>query len=295
MTSPFTLVLDAQCALGECPVWAPAEKALYFADIKGMKLHRLEPETGRHTITGLSEEIGCFAIRKDGGFVAGLRSGVWQLSPAGERVTMLAPNPEPTTTNRFNDGRTDPRGRFILGTIDEKKAGGTASLYRFDRRGLQKIEGGILTSNGLAFSPDGRTMYHSDTPRFTIYAYDYDAETGEASNRRVFAELKPEGEDRGRPDGAAVDAEGCYWSALYEGGRVQRYSPAGELLAEYQVPAMCTTMIAFGGADLRTLYVTSARDGRPAEELERLPHSGGVFSMRTEVPGLPEPLFDPEV
>lgn len=295
MTYPFSLVLDAQCALGEGPVWSGAEQALYFVDIKGMKLHRFEPETERHTTIGLSEEIGCFAIRKDGGFVAGLRSGVWHLSPAGERIAMLAENPEPAATNRFNDGRTDPRGRFFLGTIDEKKAGGTAGLYRFDKRGLAKIQDGIWTSNGLAFSPDARTMYHSDTPAHTIYAYDYDALTGEATNRRVFAKVTNVGDDKGRPDGAAVDAEGCYWSALYEGGRVQRYSPKGELLAEYPVPAMCTTMIAFGGDDLKTLYVTSARDGRPAEELERLPHSGGVFSMRTEVPGLPEPLFDPQV
>lgn len=295
MTSPFSLVLDAQCALGEGPVWSGTEQALYFVDIKGMKLHRFEPEAKRHTTIGLSEEIGCFAIRKDGGFVAGLRSGVWHLAPDGERIAMLAPNPEPTATNRFNDGRTDPRGRFFLGTIDEKKAGGTAGLYRFDRRGLAKIESGIWTSNGLAFSPDGRIMYHSDTPAHTVYAYDYDVETGEATNRRVFAKLEPKGDDKGRPDGAAVDAEGCYWSALYEGGRVQRYSPKGELLGEYPVPAMCTTMIAFGGDDLKTLYVTSARDGRPAEELERLPHSGGVFAMRTEVPGLPEPQFDPQV
>ena len=116
---------------------------------------------------------------------------------------MLAPNPEPTATNRFNDGRTDPRGRFFLGTIDEKKAGGTAGLYRFDKRGLTKIQSGIWTSNGLAFSPDGRTMYHSDTQVRTIYAYDYDAGSGEATNRRVFAKVTNVGDDKGRPDGAA--------------------------------------------------------------------------------------------
>ena len=295
MTESFTLALDSQCALGECPVWSPVEQALYFVDIKGMKLHRLEPETHRHTTVGLSEEIGCFAIRKDGGFIAGLRSGVWHLGKDGERIAMLAANMEPAATNRFNDGRTDPRGRFFLGTIDEKKAGATASLYRFDKRGLEKVESGLSTSNGLAFSPDGRTMYHSDTPTFTIYAYDFDVETGEATNRRVFAKLKPEGNDRGRPDGGAVDVEGCYWSALYEGGRVQRYAPDGKLLAEYPVPARCTTMVAFGGADMKTLYVTSARDGRSDEELAELPHSGGVFSLRTDVAGLVEPLFDPQV
>lgn len=290
----FELALDAGCALGECPVWSAEEGVLYFVDIKGMKLHRFDPESGRHTSVGLSEEIACFAPMKGGGFVAGLRSGVWQLDDKGERVTMLAPNPEDQAASRFNDGRTDPAGRFWLGTIDEPKAGGKAHLYRYDKRGLVAVESDLMTSNGLAFSPDGRTMYHSDTPRFTIYRYDYDVETGEATNRAVFKTLEPEGSDRGRPDGAAVDAEGCYWTALYEGGRVQRYSPDAELLAEYLVPAQCPTMLAFGGADRRTLYVTTARDGRPDAELEALPHSGGVFAMRVETPGLAEPLFDPE-
>lgn len=286
------LVLDCRCTLGECPVWSVAEQALHFVDIKAMDLHRFEPAAGRHTTVRLAEEVGCIGLAEAGGFVAALRTGIWLLDARGERVTFLAENPEPHATNRFNDGRTDPRGRFWLGTIDETRRG-TASLYRLDARGLTRVEGGLTTSNGLAFAPDGRTMYHADTPRRTIFAYAYDPDTGEAADRRVFATIPETVVDRGRPDGGAVDAEGCYWSALWEGERVRRYSPAGEVLTDIAVPSRCPTMLAFGGPELRTLYVTSARGGRPDDELDRLPHSGGLFALDVDVPGLPEPLFDP--
>ncbi len=189
----------------------------------------------------------------------------------------------------------DPAGRLIVGTLDESRAHGDAGLYRLDRHGLAPLATGLMTSNGAAFSPDGRLLYHSDTPRFTIYVSDYDATTGEVAGTRVFARLDQGAADRGRPDGAAVDVEGCYWTALYEGGRVQRYSPAGALLAEYPAPARCTTMPCFGGPDMTTLYLTSARAGRSDEELARLPHSGGLFALRPGVAGLPKPHFDPEI
>ena len=293
--SPFGLVFDTQCRLGECPVWSPVEDVLYFADIKGRRLYRFDPVTGKGTSVDLPEEIGCFAICRDGGFVAGMRSGVWLVDTLGRRHTMLAANPEDQGTSRFNDGRTDPAGRFLLGTIDEPKAGGNAHLYRYDKNGLAVIDGGLMTSNGLAFSPDGRILYHSDTPRFVVYRYDYDAATGKAENKRVFIQIEPEGDDRGRPDGAAVDADGCYWTALFEGGRVRRYSPEGEMMADYPLPARCPTMVAFGGTDRKTLYVTTARDGRSDTELAALPHSGGLFAMSVDTPGLPEPLFDPTI
>ena len=293
--SPFELVLDAQCRLGECPVWSPIEDVLYFADIKDWRLHRFDPARDRHSSYSLPEEIGCFAVARDGGFVAGLRSGVWLLDKTGACRTMLAANPEDHATSRFNDGRADPAGRFLLGTIDEPKAGGNAHLYRFDKTGLAVIDGGLMTSNGLAFSPDGTTLYHADTPRFVVYRYDYDVATGAATNRRVFIRIEPEGDDRGRPDGAAVDMDGCYWTALFEGGRVRRYAPDGEIMAEYPLPARCPTMVAFGGTDRKTLYVTTARDGRSDRELAALPHSGGLFAMSVDTPGLPEPLFDPTI
>jgi sugar lactone lactonase YvrE len=131
-------------------------------------------------------------------------------------------------------------------------------------------------------------MYHADTPTHTITAWDFDVATGAIANRRIFAQFT---EETDRPDGAAVDREGCYWSAFYRGGKVVRLSQRGEKLAEFAVPAMCPTMCAFGGRDLKTLYVTSARQHRESGELARLPQSGGIFAMRVQVPGLPEPKF----
>ena len=144
-----------------------------------------------------------------------------------------------------------------------------------------------MTSNGLAFSPDGRTLYFSDTPRFVIYRLDYDPATGAATNRRVFARIEPTATDRGRPDGAAVDVEGCYWSSLYEGSRVRRYDPAGKVMADYHVPALNTTMPAFGGADMKTLFVTTARDKKGGP-------GGGLYARPVDVAGIPGTLFDPQ-
>ncbi|MBP2232782.1 sugar lactone lactonase YvrE [Azospirillum agricola] len=292
---PFSCVLDARAKLGESPVWSVAEQALYWVDIKGRALNRFDPAAGTNRAWAVPEDIGCVGLRKGGGFVAGMRSGLWELDGEGRPLALLAANPEDHAASRFNDGRADPAGRFLAGTLDEPKAGGKAHLYRLDRRGLAALAGGILTSNGLAFSPDGRTLYHSDTPTFTVYRYRYDPATGEVSDREVFVRLEPTGDDRGRPDGAAVDSEGCYWTALYEGGRVRRYAPTGALLSEHPVPARCPTMVAFGGPDLRTLYLTTASAGRPVEELERFPQSGGIFALAVDAPGLPEPLVDPDV
>ena len=292
---PLTVALDVRAELGECPIWNSDEQALCFVDIKGRALHRFHPATGGHDVMPMPEEIGCIGFRKGGGFIAGFRSGLWLLDSKGGREAKLADNPEDQRTSRFNDGRVDPAGRFLAGTIDEPKDGGKAHFYRYDRRGLATLADGLLTSNGVAFSPDGRTLYHSDTPTFTVWRYAYDPATGEATDKTLFVRLAPTESDRGRPDGAAVDAEGCYWTALFEGGRIQRYAPDGRLLAEHAVPARCPTMVSFGGPDRKTLYVTSARTGRSESELAGLPHSGSLFAMPVDVPGLPETRFDPSV
>ena len=283
--SDFELFLDARCQLGESPVWLPASGTLLFVDITGRRLHRFTLETKALESHAIEEDIGCVAPAVGGGYVAGLRSGIWLLDAQGAKTRCLAKNPENPATSRFNDGRVDPRGRYLSGTLDEPKAGGNANLYRCDRRGLARLSEGLMTSNGLAFSPDGRTLYHSDTPRFVVYRYDYDPETGDAVNRRVFIKIEPTDTDRGRPDGAAVDATGCYWSSMYEGGRIQRYDPDGRLMSVHTVPERLTTMPAFGGADLKTVFVTTARDKSGV--------GGNVYAMSVDVPGLPNPLFDP--
>ena len=289
MESPFTCVLDVKASLGECPVWSIDEQALYWVDINAPSLNRLDPARGTNTAWPMPQATGSFALRARGGFVAALRDGIWFVDRQGVLERRIAPAPYDPAHHRFNDGRADAQGRFWVGSMNEKRDANSARLYCLSTDlDLAPMLDDMMISNGLGFSPDGRTMYHSDTPVRTVRAYDFDGARGTLSNGRVFAHF---GGENDRPDGGAVDSEGCYWSAFYRGGKVVRLSPQGRLLAEYAVPAMCPTMCAFGGDDLRTLYVTTARQMREADELAQLPQSGGIFAMRVDVAGLPEPKF----
>jgi sugar lactone lactonase YvrE len=282
-------VLDVRASLGECPLWSVAEQALYWIDIEAPSLNRFDPSTGRNVATPMPESIGSCALREAGGFVVALRSGIWLCDAQGSLERRIAAAPYDPAHHRFNDGRCDPQGRFVVGTMNERRDADDAALYRLDPDGaLTRLFGGITISNGLAWSPDGRTMYHADTPTRSVRAFDYDAAAGTPTHPRTFVQWSGEGE---RPDGGAVDSAGNYWSAHYRGGKVVQIAPGGTVLAEYPLAAMCPTMCAFGGPDLRTLYVTTARRMRDAAELARLPRSGGLFAMRVDVPGMPETRF----
>jgi len=288
-TAPFACVLDIKASLGECPVWSIAEQALYWVDINAPSLNRFDLATGRNRAMPMPESIGCFALRESGGFVVALRGGLWLARPDGSLERRIVAAPYDPATHRFNDGRCDTKGRFFAGSMNEKRDANSAMLVRLDPdHRVTAVLDGIMISNGLAWSPDGRTMYHADTPTHQIRHFDFDAQSGVPSNPRTFARWEGETD---RPDGGAVDSAGNYWSAFYRGGKVVQLSSSGVVRAEYPTPAMCPTMCAFGGADLKTLFVTSARQMRDAEELERLPHSGGIFAMRVDIPGLPEPRF----
>lgn len=282
-------VVRIEAELGECPRWSAREGVLYWADILGKALHRFDPGTGRDAVVAAyDEEIGCFAEREGGGFVAGMRSGVWLLHPDGSKARMVAsPEAEPGAA-RFNDGRADPWGGFWAGTKWEGEGAAAGRLYRLTpERELVRLAGGVAISNGVAFSPDRRWGYHSDTPAHLVWRYPLDPETGAVTGeRQVFRDMGEE-----MPDGAAVDEEGCYWVALFGAGRVARLSPEGEEVGSLAVPVPCPTMPCFGGPDRRTLYLTTARENRSAEELRRYPLSGSVFAIELDVSGLPEPLF----
>lgn len=289
MESSFACVLDVKASLGECPVWSVDEQALYWVDINAPSLNRFDPARGTNSAWPMPQAIGCFALRVRGGFVAALRDGIWFVDRQGGLERKIAAAPYDPAHHRFNDGRADRQGRFWAGSMNEKRDASSARLYRLSSDlDLVPVLDDMTISNGLAWSPDGRTMYHADTPARTVRAYDFDSARGTPANGRVFAHFEGETD---RPDGAAVDSEGCYWCAFYRGAKVVRLSPQGLRLTEYAVPAMCPTMCAFGGDDLRTLYVTTARQMREADELARLPESGGIFAMRVDVAGLPEPKF----
>jgi sugar lactone lactonase YvrE len=287
--SPFECVLDARASLGEGPVWSPAEQVLYWIDINAPSLNRFDPRTARNDVMPLPESIGCIAMRRSGGFVAALRSGIWLVHADGRLDRRIADPPYDPSTHRFNDGRCDRQGRFWAGSMNEQRNGATATLERLDPGyRLTRVLDAMTISNGLSWSPDGRTMYHADTTAQRVRAYDFDPQSGSVSNGRTFVQFSAPGD---RPDGAAVDSAGCYWVALYRGAALARFSPRGEPLERYPLPVCCPTMPAFGGPDLRTVYVTTARQKLSTDELAQWPLAGGVFAMHVDTPGLPEPCF----
>jgi sugar lactone lactonase YvrE len=283
--------------LGESPLWHPREQVLYWCDIPGRRLQRWDPASGDLAHWPFDTDLACCAPMLDGGLLLGMRDGLWRFDTAtGERTRMAEPPYDPKL-ERFNDGKCDPQGRFWVGTIYEPRDPALAALYCYAKGKLARRADGITVSNGLAWSPDGRTMYWSDTKAHTVYAFDFDPAAGALSGKRVFAQwpVKQAGQDLdsygGRPDGAAVDAEGCYWSAMFEGQRLLRLAPGGEVLREVVLPVRCATMPCFGGRDLKTIYITTARENRPAAELAAQPFAGCVLALDVDVPGLPANLY----
>jgi sugar lactone lactonase YvrE len=272
------LVLDASAELGEGPRWHAEERRLYWVDIARRELHRFDPATGEDEMRIFNEPVGCFAFREAGGLLLAMKNGFatldsWDAEPVAFGAQVLADKSD----YRFNDGRTDPCGKFWAGSVDMTKQTGEAALYRLDPDGsVSSIEGGMLTCNGAAFTADGARFHHADTPSHALRAYDVVG--GELANRRILHQW-PIG--HGRPDGGSFDEAAYYWTALFDGGRLARLSPDGEVVEEVVLPISRPTMIAFGGDDRRTAYVTSARVGGE-------PLSGGIFSFRVAVPGVPE-------
>ena len=279
--------------LGESPVWHPRERALYYCDIPGRKLQRFDPLSGKLRHWDFDTDVASLAPMLDGALLLAMRDGLWRFDPATGERTRLAEPPYDPLTERFNDGKCDPQGRFWVGTIYEPREPALASLHCFARGVLVRRLDGITVLNGLAWSPDGRTMHWSDTKAHTIYAADFDPAGGVLGRHRVFASFPPRQPGQalstygGRPDGAAMDAEGCYWAAMFEGQRLLRLSPEGEVIREVALPVRCPTMPCFGGHDLKTLYITSSRERRPAAELIDEPYAGCVLALDVDVPGLP--------
>jgi len=281
-----------RCLLGESPLWHPTEQALFAVDIPGRQVLRWRDGAAVPDVWLQDGEPGCIAARMGGGLLVARRDGLWALDTITGSHQLISPPPYDPARLRFNDGKVDPAGRLWVGTISDARDP-EAALYRFDGKSFSAQVPGLTTSNGLAWSPDGHRMHWSDTKAHRVYVADFDAVTSTLSAARVFAQFRPRQEGEvygGRPDGAAMDAEGCYWVAMFEGGCLLRIAPTGEILRRVELPVSCPTMPTFGGADLATLYVTTARDKRPAEELAREPLAGAVLQLRVDVPGLPTTL-----
>ena len=301
--TPWRALSADRFVLGESPFWHPHEQTLYWVDIAGKKLCRANVYMGTVQTWDMPSEPGCIAPAAQGGLVIALRNGIFRAREWAGALEQIATLPYDTATVRANDGKCDAAGRFWVGTIDEPKASHAAALYSVDcRTGSAVVQchaNDALTGNGLAWTPDGRTLYWADTPSHVVHAWSFEVETGALAQHRTHLQLPPKPADWtfgqagyvGRPDGAAVDVEGNYYTAMYEGARVCKFSADGTLLAEWAVPAACPTMPCFGGEDLQTLYLTTASGGRSAQELARLPLSGAVLSVRVDTPGLPVQFF----
>jgi sugar lactone lactonase YvrE len=284
-------VLGAHPVVGEGPTWAPEEKALYWVDIYGPTLNRFDPATSATQQWRMPAPIGSFALTKKGRAIVALKTGVHLFDFATGALKLLA-HPEPDlANNRLNDGKVSPDGRFFVGSMNElRPRQPLGALYRLDFDGtLHRLFGDLKVSNGLAWTADGKRMFHSDSTGAVIWTWDYDAKTGAIANRREFA--RPN-DQQGRPDGAATDMEGCYWSAGVTAAVLNRFRPDGTLERSIPVPCAAPTMPCFAGPDLKTIYVTSLRDGVTPEKLAKWPLSGSIFAFEVDVPGVPIPKFD---
>jgi sugar lactone lactonase YvrE len=284
--------------LGESPFWHPQEQMLYWVDIPAKQIHRCNVFMNTVESWVMPSEPGCIAPAMSGGLVIALRDGIYRARDWGGELVKLAAARHDTATTRFNDGKADPTGRFWAGTMFEPRTVASAQLFTLNRGALDVKVSNATIANGLAWSPDAKTMYWADTPTHAVRAWDWDATGNTMSSERIFKRWpgKPAGWQfgengfehyGGRPDGAAVDVEGNYYVAMFEGARICKLSPSGVELASMPLVAQCPTMPCFGGDDLKTLYVTTARYHRSDAELDAYPQSGCVFSMRVDVPGLP--------
>ena len=272
--------------LGEGPVWVAYESALWFVDIKGQRLHRLQRRTGELRSWRAPGPPGFLLPRAGGGFVVGLKGGLHRFDPASGSFAPLAEVEPHRPDNRLNDGCVSPEGALWFGSMHDPEVQPSGALYRLDGGGgCVALDEGYVVTNGPAFSPDGRIFYHTDSVARIVYAFDR-PEPHVLLNKRVLLRIEA---DAGFPDGTAVDAEGCLWIALWAGGCVRRYSPEGRLLASVSMPCSRVTKVAFGGEDLRTAYVTTARQGLSEAERAAEPHAGDLFSFIAPVAGLAQP------
>jgi sugar lactone lactonase YvrE len=260
-------------------------------------LHRLDPRTGHDEVWAMPAWAGCVALAAEGGVVVALRGGLYRFAPETGALTRLADPPYDPQVFCFNDGGCDPAGRFYVGPLYAPKAGHgdagkAAPVWRFEKGGWIAATPPVRISNGLAWSPDGRTLYHADTHRKTIWACEYDPVSGEVGRSRVFAQVEGGG-DGGGPDGAAVDRDGFYLCALFGEGCLLRFAPDGRLERRIPVPARYPTMPAFGGEALDQIFVTSASFPVPAADRESHPDDGALFRLEAPVPGLPATPFQP--
>jgi sugar lactone lactonase YvrE len=290
MPSTVRVVINARDQLGETPLWCPRTDKVWWIDIERPRLQTFDERTGKHEVHPFESTFaGSLALHREGGFVVGLDNRLHRFDPATSTLNHLADVESADQRTRLNDGRCDRRGRLWIGTMDAAIQEPLGSFYRVEPSGaVHWLFTDIIVTNSVTTSPDDRTLYMSDTRRFKIWAFDLDPDDGALSNRRVFADYANE---KGRPDGACVDSDGCVWNAVFAGHRVIRYTPAGKVDRVIELPVTNPTCVCFGGSDLSTLYITTATKMIAPEVLAKEPLAGALLAVDVGVKGLPEAMF----
>ncbi|EKD91607.1 MAG: SMP-30/Gluconolaconase/LRE protein [uncultured bacterium] len=285
-------IYNSSCILGEGPIWHPLENVLYWVDILQCELHRLDLETQQHQLWRMPSEITCIVPNRNGGLLIALRSEIAfftasiQQSEIIPAVTTLSETEAENTM--FNDGHCDRQGRFWIGTKDITEKNPTGKIYRLQNNKLITCADNYIVSNGLISSLDSNYFYIADSPRRIIYRYEFDRDESVIHNQKIFAKIA---DDAGYPDGMTIDSEGCIWSAHFNGWRITRYCPDGSVDRVITMPTQSPTSCCFGGTDLKTLLITSAKRDVSFSEHQQQPLAGNVFALHCDAPGVPEPLF----
>lgn len=273
------ILFDVKATLGEGPAWDEKTQTLYWVDILGKRIY-----AGGEVLAELDDYIGCLAPTQNGHLIVGKRASFVDFDPATSQQTVLVTLPE-SATNRMNDGKCDPAGRLIAGTMDMNETDPTGSVYSYDGKSNRVLFRDVTISNGMAWSPEHKTFYYIDTPTCEVRAYDYDVKTGEIANRRKAFDVP---KSLGWADGMTSDTEGNLWIAMWGGAQVTRWNPnTGQLLEQIPIPALQSSCPVFGGKNRNELYVTSARKGMSESDLNKYPLSGGLFKVETKYEGMP--------
>jgi sugar lactone lactonase YvrE len=284
MTPEPECVVALGAELGEGPIWSARERALWFVDIKKMHIHRFAEATGKLEVWDAPAPPGFVVPLANGRLIAGLKTGLHDFDPAAGTFKLRHAVEPHRSGNRLNDACVDADGHLWFGSMDDGEEEASGCLYRLEHDGPRAMDPGYIITNGPAFSPDGRTLYHTDTLKRVIYAFDHAAD-GKLSGKRVFVRIE---DGAGYPDGPTVDSEGCVWTGLFGGWRARRYSDRGRLMSEIRFPCANVTKLAFGGSDRRTVYATTAWKGLSAEARAEQPLAGSLFRFASGVAGLPQ-------
>ncbi len=280
-------IIHCQNDLGEGPIWHTQENALYWLDINNSLILQRGADSEAVKTYEMPMRVTALGLRQSGGFVCATEKGLHFWDGKSTKLEFINHPEEGKAGARFNDGKVDRAGRFWAGTMDPRNA--TSALYRLDTDlSVRKMEEGITISNGIGWRPDNSVMYYADTLAYTVFAYDFNLQTGAISNKRVFFQVES---DFGKPDGLTVDTQGYVWVAFYDGWKVVRYKSDGSEDLRVDLPVARPTCPTFGGANLDELYITSAIDGFSTQELEKQPQAGDLFMLKPDMKGLPEPFF----